>query len=155
MTRSCNDGDCSNKQARKRKRSTRTSCSRSSMDCRRPAALASASIASPCCLPARIPSATSSSFRCSNRRNNRERLSVWNLALGISLELRAGNLEVPPAGRRSALHLKRHLCIHAVIGHPVIRDLGGEFLDVNRANIAQRFGCLSHDVLGSIFPTFF
>src|SRR5439155_22356674 len=44
-------------------------CSRSSMGCHRPAALAWAQIGSPCCSPLLRPSATSSCFHCADQRN--------------------------------------------------------------------------------------
>ena len=49
---------CWSKPAKRRKRSTKNSCSRSNTACRRPAASASGSIGSPCCSPAPNRSAT-------------------------------------------------------------------------------------------------
>src|SRR6266571_1252008 len=68
--------------------------------------------------------------------------SRWPAWLRLQMRLR----------ERSALHLERDLRIHAIAGHLVVFNRGGEFLDVNRANIAQRFGCFADNVLRRFLP---
>src|SRR6266481_9549665 len=165
--RSCNVSVCSSRPAKKRKRSTRNFCSPSSTACHPPAALAWASIGSPCCSPVRSRSATSSCFHCSDQRNNlglasiarryrkggsairRAMLIVTRLQCVIfGTEPRALN---PPA--TSTYRSISKVTIDPVSNDFLVFHCGSEFFDVDRADVSQRFGSFADDTLHGVFPT--
>src|SRR5438067_2634254 len=149
-----NGSVCSSKLAKKPKRSTRNFCSRSSTACHRPAALAWAWIGSPCCSPVRSRSATSSCFHCSDQRN---KLGLVFHRTPVSGKM--DNIWYRTQSARStrhtnlSFHLKGHFGIDPVSSDLLVFHCGSEFFDVDRADVAQRFGSFAHDSLRGVFPT--
>jgi hypothetical protein len=50
------------------------------------------------------------------------------------------------------VHLKCHFRVDPISSDFLVFHCGGEFLDVDRADISQRFGRFIHDTLDCVFP---